>query len=117
MSGWTNDELNRIGEAEELNLSPVRRDGTLREPVTMWVVRNGEDVYVRSVNGRTSSWFRGAQIRHEAHIQAGGVEKDVRPSRLRTSMTSSMPSTAPSTGATPRASSTTSLARKREPPP
>lgn len=78
MSGWTSDELDRIGAAEELNLAPVRRDRTLREPVTMWVVRNGEDVYIRSVNGRTSSWFRGAQIRHEAHIQAGGVEKDVR---------------------------------------
>jgi hypothetical protein len=27
--------------------------------------------------GRGSSWFRGAQTRHEAHIQAGGVNKDV----------------------------------------
>jgi hypothetical protein len=29
------------------------------------------------VNGRTAAWFRGAQVRHEGHIQAGGVEKDV----------------------------------------
>jgi hypothetical protein len=43
----------------------------------MWVIRDGEDVYVRSVNGRGSSWFRGAQARHEARIRAGGVEKDV----------------------------------------
>jgi hypothetical protein len=42
----------------------------------MWVVRHGDDLYVRSVNGRTSSWFRGAQTRHEAHISAG-VNKDV----------------------------------------
>jgi hypothetical protein len=41
-------------------------------------VRHGDDLYVRSVNGRTSSWFRGAQVRHEGHIQAGGVDKDVR---------------------------------------
>jgi hypothetical protein len=45
--------------------------------VTIWVVRHGDDLYVRSVNGRTSSWFRGAQARHEAHIEAGGVGKDV----------------------------------------
>ena len=32
---------------------------------------------VRSVNGRGSSWFRGAQTRHQASIRAGGVEKDV----------------------------------------
>ena len=43
----------------------------------MWVVRHGDDFYVRSVNGRGSSWFRGAQARHEAHIRAGGVDKDV----------------------------------------
>jgi hypothetical protein len=77
MSGWTDDELSRIGEAEELEIASRRRDGTLRNPVTIWVVRDGDDLYVRSVNGRTSSWFRGAQARHEAHIEAGGVGKDV----------------------------------------
>ncbi len=74
---WTSDELDAIGAAEELNLASVRRDGTSRQPVTMWVVREGDDVYVRSVNGPGSSWFRGAQSRHEAQIRAGGVEKDV----------------------------------------
>jgi len=76
-SKWTQGDLERLGEAEELRLASVRRDGTLRRPVTMWVVRVGDDVYVRSVNGRGSSWFRGAQTRHQARISAGGVEKDV----------------------------------------
>jgi hypothetical protein len=77
MTPWTSDELDKIGPAEELRLSSARRDGTLRNPVTMWVVRHGDDLYVRSVNGRTSSWFRGAQTRREARIAAGGVDKDV----------------------------------------
>jgi hypothetical protein len=77
MSRWTSDELGKVGAAEELDLASVRRDGTLRPPVTMWVVRHGDDLYVRSVNGRTSSWFRGAQVRHEAHVEAGGVAKNV----------------------------------------
>ena len=77
MSAWTSDELDRIGAAEELELASVRGDGTLRNPVTMWVVRHGDELYVRSVNGRGSSWFRGAQTRHEAHIRAGGVDRDV----------------------------------------
>jgi hypothetical protein len=77
MSTWRSDELDRIGEAEELKIASVRRDGTLRRPVTIWVVRHGNDLFVRSVNGRTSSWFRGSQVRHEAHIEAGGVDKDV----------------------------------------
>ena len=77
MSGWTASELERIGSAEELTLASARADGTLRRPVTMWVARVGDDVYVRSVNGRGSSWFRSARRRHEGQIHAGGVEKDV----------------------------------------
>ena len=45
--------------------------------MTIWVVRHGDDLYVRSVNGRTAAWFRATQERHEGHIEAGGVEKDV----------------------------------------
>jgi hypothetical protein len=77
MTTWTSEELNKIGAADELQIASLRGDGTLRNPVTIWVVRIGNDLYVRSVNGRTSSWFRGTQTRHEGHIRAGGVEKDV----------------------------------------
>ena len=77
MARWTSDELSRIDATQELDLAPLRHDGTLRRPVTMWVVRHGDAIYVRSVTGRGSSWFRSAQTRHEAHIQAGGVEKNV----------------------------------------
>ncbi|MEP6813030.1 MAG: DUF2255 family protein [Actinomycetota bacterium] len=77
MTTWTDDELDKIGNADELTLASVRDDGTLRRPVTMWVVRDGDDVYVRSVNGRGSSWFRGASDRHEARIRAGNIEKNV----------------------------------------
>jgi hypothetical protein len=77
MTAWTSDELTKIGNAEELELASRRRDGSLRKPVTIWVVRHGDDLYVRSWHGRTSTWFRGAQDRHEGHIRAGGVDKDV----------------------------------------
>jgi hypothetical protein len=77
MNTWTSDELNKIGNAEELQIATLRNDGTLRKSVTIWVVRVGEDLYVRSVNGRAGSWFRGMQARHEGHIRAGGVDKDV----------------------------------------
>jgi len=77
MTAWTNDELSKIGAAEELEIASLRSDGTLRKPVTIWVVRVGDDLYVRSVRGRTSAWFRGAQDRHEGRIEAGGIQKDV----------------------------------------
>jgi hypothetical protein len=77
MTTWTNDELDKIGRAEELRIASVRRDGTLRKPVTIWVVRHGDDLYVRSGYGRAAAWFRGTQLRHEGHIKAGGIDKDV----------------------------------------
>ncbi|MGQ0603600.1 MAG: DUF2255 family protein [Anaerolineales bacterium] len=77
MTTWTSDELTRIGTAEELQIASPRRDGTLRKPVTIWVVRVADDLYVRSVKGRTGAWFRGTQARHEGHIRAGGVNKDI----------------------------------------
>ena len=75
---WTMDEIRQIGEAEELDLASLRRDGTVRKPVTIWVIRVGDDLYVRSWKGRASWWFRGVEERHEGHIEAGGVGKDVR---------------------------------------
>ena len=78
MTTWTNNELNKIGVAEELRIASLRSDGTLRKPVIIWVVRLGDDLYVRSVNGRSTAWFRSVQTRHEGHIRAGGVDKDVK---------------------------------------
>lgn len=77
MTTWTSDELDKIESVEELEIASRRQDGTLRKPTTIWVVRVGDDLYVRSANGRTGVWFRGAQARGEGRIRAGGVEKDV----------------------------------------
>jgi hypothetical protein len=78
MTGWTRDELTKIGAADELEIASLRRDGTLRHATTIWVIRLGDDLYVRSVNGRTGAWFRGTQVRREGQISAGGVERDVK---------------------------------------
>ncbi len=58
-AAWTEDELDRIGGAEELRIAPARRDGTLRKPVTIWVVRAGDDLYIRSWRGPEGGWFLG----------------------------------------------------------
>ena len=77
MPTWTRDELAKIAAAEELELAPLRRDDTLGNPVTIWVVRVGDDLYVRSWKGDGAAWFRAARVRHTGHIEAGGVGKDV----------------------------------------
>lgn len=77
MTVWTHDELTTIGAADEMEIALMRRDGTLRHRVTIWVVRHGDNLYVRSVNGRAAAWFRAAQELHEGWIWAGGIEKEV----------------------------------------
>jgi hypothetical protein len=77
MTAWTGEELDQINGADELEVSSERSDGTLGSRRTIWVVRVGDDLYVRSVRGRTSDWFRGTQRSREGRIRAGGVEKAV----------------------------------------
>jgi hypothetical protein len=77
MSTWTKDELDKIGNADELRLATARPDGSLHRPVTIWVVRHGDDLYIRSYRGTGGSWFRRARERREGRIQAGGVDKHV----------------------------------------
>ena len=74
---WTSDELDRIGSADELRIASPRADGTLRPYVPIWVVRVGDDLYVRSYRGAAGGWFRHLTDRAEGRIQAGGVERDV----------------------------------------
>ncbi len=77
MTTWTSDELDRIGSADELRIASPRADGTLRPYVPIWVVRVGDDLYVRSYRGAAGGWFRHLTDRAEGRIQAGGVERDV----------------------------------------
>jgi hypothetical protein len=77
MTQWTSDQLDKFGGAEEVQIASVRPDRTLRKPVTVWVVRSGDDLYVRSVRGRNGHWFRGTQERHEGRIRADGAQQDV----------------------------------------
>ena len=77
MTAWTSDELDSIQGAEELQLASVRSDGSLRPYVTMWVVRVGDDAYVRSAYGPANPWYRRARSSGVGRIRAGGVERDV----------------------------------------
>src|SRR5205085_1206687 len=78
MANWTHDELDTIGKADELEIVTLRDDGTLRKPVTIWVVRHGNDLYVRSGYGDRAAWYRGTQRQRDGHVSAGGVDKNVR---------------------------------------
>jgi hypothetical protein len=46
MSAWTSEELDAVGAADELELTASGKS------VTIWVVRAGNELYVRSSHGR-----------------------------------------------------------------
>lgn len=77
MTSWTADELARVSGALELELAALRPDGSARRPVTIWTVRAGDDLYVRSWRGASGSWYRAVRARPQGHVSAGGVERDV----------------------------------------
>jgi len=76
MTAWTAKDLDRIGDAEEIDIASARPDGSLRSYVTIWVVRVDDGLYVRSAFGTQNPWFRRAVAAGHGRIRAGGVERE-----------------------------------------
>ena len=77
MTVWTSNDLASIGAADELHLASFKQDGMRRMPVTVWVVRVGDELYVRAYLGSETGWFRQILRRPEGRIVAGGVAQKV----------------------------------------
>lgn len=78
MTGWPEDELRRIVEADDLHIAPFREDGeTTGTPTWIWCVAVDGDLYVRAYNGTRSSWYRAAVREGAGQIEAAGRTRDV----------------------------------------
>jgi hypothetical protein len=77
MTAWTEDDLARMDRVDELGIASRRPDGSLRPFITIWFVRLGDELYVRSAYGHDNPWFQRALASGEGRIRAGGVERDV----------------------------------------
>ena len=76
-AAWSSGELERIGSAEELQIATNRAGGTLRREVPIWVVRVGEQVYVRTWYRRDNGWFGHVVDSRRARIRVPGLEADI----------------------------------------
>ena len=63
-----------LADAEEIDLKPA---GTSRA-VTIWIVRAGEDIYVRSFRGADGRWFQSFRANPRASVMYGGGDLEVR---------------------------------------
>jgi hypothetical protein len=78
MAEWTKDELKKIGETDNLHISPFREDGkTYGTPTWIWSVVVSEDLFVRAYNGKNSSWYWAAIKQKAGRIKTAGITKEV----------------------------------------
>jgi hypothetical protein len=78
MSSWSKEELRRIAETDDLQISPFREDGvTYGTPTWIWSVVVDGKVYVRAFNGKNSSWYQAATKQRAGRMTAGGLTKEV----------------------------------------
>jgi hypothetical protein len=78
MSTWSNDELRKVAEADDLHISPFREDRvTYGTPTWVWSVAVDGELYVRAYNGQNSSWYRAALRQKAGRIAAAGMTKEV----------------------------------------
>lgn len=74
---WTNEEINTIGNTEEFQIASQKSDGSLRKPLPVWVIRVGDGLYIRCMNGISGAWYRGVQECHQGHIHGSSVDCEV----------------------------------------
>jgi len=77
MPAWKPKDLTRIADSDEITVTAMNENGSSRKPVTVWVVRDGHELYVRSFKGRDGAWYKSVSARPDGRVSAGGVENDV----------------------------------------
>lgn len=78
MASWSPAQLDEFDTIDELELASRRPDGELRSPTTIWMVRVGQDVFVRGAYGATTRWNVRAREAGAGHVTAGfGIDHDV----------------------------------------
>ena len=78
MTSWTPTDLAAIGRNADLYVSPFRDDGfTYDTPTRTWALVVGEQVFVRAVNGPTSSWYQSAITQQAGRVTVEGRDYDV----------------------------------------
>jgi hypothetical protein len=78
MAAWSQDELRKVAEADDLHVAPFREDGrTYGTPTWIWSVAVHDALYVRGYNGQSSRWYQAAVRQKAGRIIAAGMTKEV----------------------------------------
>ncbi|MEV8506309.1 DUF2255 family protein [Actinoplanes sp. NPDC051475] len=77
MADWTTEQAAQLAAPQEVQVIIGRRDGSPGRPTTIWIVGDGDRVFIRSTNGRTASWFRRGVATGAGQIISDGRASDV----------------------------------------
>ena len=78
MTTWSENDLSKIAEADDMHASPFRDDGkTYGTPTWIWSVAVDGALYVRGYHGQKSRWYQAAVRQKAGRIIAAGMTKDV----------------------------------------
>ena len=77
MTSWTAQELELIDTTDNVGVASRRPDGSLRRFITVWAVRVGDDVFVRSAYGPDNPWFVRAKASGSGRTRVARRERDV----------------------------------------
>ena len=75
---FTNEEIQKIADANDFHVAPFREDGvTSGTPTWIWSVVVDNQIYVRAYNGTHSSWYQAAIKQKAGKVEVAGMTKEV----------------------------------------
>ncbi|KAF0094353.1 MAG: hypothetical protein E1N59_2069 [Puniceicoccaceae bacterium 5H] len=78
MTDWSQEDLQKIRDADDLHVSPFREDGkTYGTPTWIWSVVVDGRLYVRAYNGQNSRWYQAAVKQKAGRIHIAGMQREV----------------------------------------
>ena len=66
------DTLQALDRADEVDIETSRGEGAPVHRVTIWIVVDGDNAYVRSVRGPAGRWYRELSANPKGAIHVGG---------------------------------------------
>jgi hypothetical protein len=78
MKKFSNEDIKKIAESDDLHIAPFREDGKTYGTLTwIWSVVVDDLLYVRAYHGIHSRWYRAAIQQKAGKIKAAGMTKHV----------------------------------------
>jgi hypothetical protein len=77
VSSWPREQRDLLAAEEEVRIETTRPDGSPRR-TTIWIVVDGDDVFVRSVRGDRGRWYRDLRARPEGTLVVSGRRQPFR---------------------------------------